>query len=106
VVDRRSGGAETRTRQLRMDPDNLFVAAHRTHVSSLVMRLPQGLYRVINGQFVQQSWTTFFSFFTDNLRVQEPNLNVEQIRTPGRALRNNNRVHYFYTILATHNFTV
>jgi len=41
-VDRRPGGADSWTRRLRMDSDDLLVATHRPHVSRLVMRLPQG----------------------------------------------------------------
>jgi len=42
VFDRGSRGAETGTRQLRMDFDNLFLVAYRPHISRVVMRLPKG----------------------------------------------------------------
>ena len=42
VVDRRPGGAQAGTRRLRMDPDDVLLAAHWSHVSCVVVRLSQG----------------------------------------------------------------
>jgi len=42
VVDRRPRGFQAGTRRLRVDSDDLFVVAHRCHISCVVMRLPQG----------------------------------------------------------------